>query len=102
MPKFNRSVKVPGKSAEELYQRIAQDIDRFIEKGTLGVGSYDLKRNQDQKTVVVTHKLVTATLVCKENSLELEANLSIMALPFKSKIDEGINRWLEKTFQIKV
>ena len=46
--------------------------------------------------------MITATLACEEGAIGLDAKLSLLAAPFRSKIDEGINRWIAKTFNITV
>jgi hypothetical protein len=100
MPSYSRTVKIPGKSAQELYDKVASEIDRFISKGSLP-GQIDINRDPGQKQVSVTHSMVSATLHCEEGQLRLDAKLSLLATPFRSKIDDGINRWLEKTLNVK-
>jgi hypothetical protein len=100
MPSYSRTVKVPGKSAQELYDKVAGDIERFLSKGSLP-GSLDIDRDPERKQVHVKHSMVTATLLCADGQLQLDAKLSLLATPFRSKLDEGIDRWLEKALNIK-
>ncbi len=98
MPSYSRKVKVPGKSAQELYDKVSTDIDRMM--GRVSLGKFDIDRDAGKRQVTLNSSLVTATLHCQEGELQLDAKLSLMAAPFRSKIDEGIDRWLEKTFNI--
>ena len=98
MPNYTRKVDVPGKSAQELYDRVSQDIDRFIEK--ISIGKYDLYRDPQQKKVTLKASMVTAVLTCTDGVLQLDAQLSLLAAPFRGKLDDAINRWLGKTFNL--
>jgi hypothetical protein len=100
MPSFTREVRIPGKSSKDLYDQVSTGIERFMEK--VSIGQYDIQRDPAKKTVSVKASMVTATLVCTEEKLVLEAKLSMLAAPFRSKIDEGINKWISKTFGIQV
>jgi hypothetical protein len=92
-------VKIPGKSSQELYDKVSSDIDRFIGKAA-PLGKFDIERDAGGKQVKLKSSMVSATLVCLEGELKLEASLSLFAAPFRSKIDEGIDKWLAKTFNI--
>lgn len=88
-----------------MFEKVAADIDHFVGKGGLGshalAKSVEINRDASAKRVSVKSTFATAVLICQEGEMVLEAKLSLMALPFRSKIDESIDRWLEKTFQIK-
>jgi protein involved in ribonucleotide reduction len=98
MPSYSRTVQIPGKSSQELYDKVSGDIDRFMEKA--GVGKVEIERNAAKKQLNIKSSMFSATLSCLEGSIGLDGKLSLLATPFKSKIDEGINRWLSKTFNI--
>lgn len=100
MPSYSREVTIPGKSSQELYDRVSQDIDRFMNKAS--IGNFEVDRDPGKKEVCVKSSMVTATLVCDDGKLRLDAKLSLLAAPFRSKIDEGINKWIAKTFNISV
>ncbi len=99
MPSYSRKVEIKGKSAQELYDKVAGDIDRFVSK--IPMGKFDIDRNASAKTVDVKSSMATASLVCKEGCIELNVKLGLMAAPFRGKLDEGINKWLSKTFGIQ-
>lgn len=99
MPSYTRKVEVPGKSSQELYDTVSSDISRFLEK--TGIGKFDLERDPGKKCVSFKSSMVSATLRCTDGALELDAKLSLLATPFRSKIDEGIDRWVAKTFGAK-
>jgi hypothetical protein len=96
MPSYTRTVKVPGKTSQELYDRISSGIDAFLQKTP--IGKYDLERDPEKKSVRFKSSMASASLLCGEGSIELEAKLSLFAAPFRSKLDEGIDRWIAKTF----
>ena len=96
MPSYSRQVQVPGKTSQELYDKVAQDIERFMSKSS--IGKFDVARDAVAKTVSIKSSMVTATLACEEGSIRLNAQLSLFAAPFRSKIDEGIDKWIAKTF----
>jgi len=99
MPSYKKSVKVTGKSADQLYEIVKDELDQLIKK--FMVGSYEIIPDSKKFTFELKAKPVQAILYCKNESLILEGSLSLMLYPFKSKIDEAIDRWLEKTLQIK-
>lgn len=96
MPSYKREVKVPGKSSQELYDKVSQDIERFLSKASLG--AVDIQRDAAKKQLAVKNAMFSATLFCEEGLLRLDGSLSFVALPFKSKLDEGIDKWIAKTF----
>lgn len=97
MPSYTRKVQVPGKSAQELYDKVSGDIQRFMEKAS--IGKVDIERDPAKKQIHVKSSMFSATLNCVEGAMELDGKLSLMAVPFKSKIDEGIDKWIAKTFK---
>jgi hypothetical protein len=98
MPSYSKKVQIPGKSSQELYDKVSVDIDRFLEKA--GIGKVEVERKAGSKQVLIKSSMVTATLSCVDGAIDLDAKLSLLAAPFKSKIDEGISRWLSKAFNI--
>ena len=98
MPTYSRHVQIPGRSADEIYNKISEGIDRFLSKSS--VGSYDLDRQPAQKTITAKSSLFTASLICTDGSVRLDAKLSLLAAPFRSKLDEGIDKWIAKTFGV--
>lgn len=98
MPSYNRKVEIPGRSAQELYDQVAGDIDRFLEKTP--IGDYDIDRKAELKRVEVKSKMFSANLICQDGVLALEVKLSLLAAPFKGKLDEGIDKWLAKRFDL--
>jgi hypothetical protein len=100
MPSYTREVRVPGHNAQQLYDKISVGIDRFMEK--TGIGGYEIERDPAKKEVRLKASMISATLSCSEEKLTLDAKLSLLATPFRSKIDQGIDKWVAKTFGIKV
>ena len=96
MPSYSRKVPVPGKTAQELYDKVSSDIERFMEKAS--IGKVDIERDPGKKQVHVKSSMFSATLNCRDGAMELDGKLSLMAMPFKSKLDDGIDKWIAKTF----
>lgn len=96
MPSYSRKVEIPGKNADQIYEAVSRDIDKFLSKSA--IGNYDVTRSSRDKVVSVSAKLFSAELTSGDNVLHLDVKLSLIAAPFKSKLDQGIDRWLAKTF----
>jgi len=101
MPAYRREAKLPGKSAKELYSLVERELDSLMKKLTVGQ-SYTLTPNPAQCSFRLDAKVVKATLQCTDGLLRLEGEMSFMLLPFKGKIDSAIDRWIEKTFGVKL
>ena len=93
MPSYSRKVDLPGRSAQEIYDKVAGDIDRFLGKGSLPV-QVDIERDAGKKEVRAKSSMFSATLVCRDGVIQLDAQLSLLATPFKGKLDEGITKWI--------
>jgi Putative polyhydroxyalkanoic acid system protein (PHA_gran_rgn) len=98
MPSYSRQVSIPGKTSQELFEQVAHDIDRFMSK--VSIGKYEIEKNPTRKEVSIKSSMVSATLICREEQVTLDAKLSLLAAPFRSKLDESIDRWLAKTFNL--
>ena len=98
MPSYQRQVEIPGRTAQELYDRASQDIEKFLSK--VSIGTFDVERDPSRKEVHIRGSIFSATLVCQESRMELRAQLSLLAMPFRGQLDDGINRWLSKTFDL--
>lgn len=96
MPSYSRKVKIQSKSSQELYQKISEEIDRFLEKSS--IGKYELERHPEQKKIKAKSALFSAELTCQEEIVILDVQLSLLATPFKSKLDDGLTKWLNKHF----
>lgn len=100
MPKYSRTIPIPGKSARDLYDRVAADIENFISKTP--IGKYEIDRDAAARKVRFKSQMASATLTCNEGSIQLDAELSLLAAPFRPKLDEGINKWLARAFNHQV
>lgn len=94
MPSYQRKIPIPGKSAKEIYGFIDQHLDSLLAK--FSVGNMGVKRNAAAHQFAIESSMFNATLSCLEGSVELNGKLSMLATPFKGKIDEGIDRFLAK------
>ena len=88
---------VPGKNAQELYDRLSKAVDRLIEKNPM-MGKTEVKREAEARKLHLKSSLFSATLSFSDATIHFDAQLSLMALPFRSKFDEGLDKWLDKTF----
>lgn len=96
MPSYSKQIAVPGKSSQDIYRRVSEELPRFLEKTP--IGKYDLTQNDAKKTVSVVSSLFNATISCEDGAIRLNGTLSFMAAPFKGKLDEGLERWVSKAF----
>ena len=96
MPSYSRKIEIPGKSAQELYDKVSTDIDRFL--GKVPIGKYDVDCDPSKKEVRAKASMFSATLRCEEGGICLEAKLSLLAAAFRGKLDAGIDKWLAKAF----
>jgi hypothetical protein len=100
MPKYSRNVSIPGHNADALYERVSADIEKFLSKTP--IGKYDINRDAPGKKVAFKSQLASAMLVCTDNTIQIDVDLSLFAAPFRSKLDEGLNKWLAKAFNVQV
>ncbi len=96
MPSYSKEVKILGKTSDQLYEKVAVEIDRMLEKSNLG--KYEVVRRPEKKELEIKSSLFSAVLKCTDGKISLNGKIGMMALPFKAKIDSGIDRWLAKTF----
>ncbi len=96
MPAYNKKVRVPGKSANELYEKISKDIEHMVAKW--GLPNAKLSRDDAKKQVLLKAPMVDATLSCVDGEIRLDAQLGLLAMPFRSKIDEQVDKWVNRTF----
>ena len=96
MASFTKKFPVPGKSAGEIYTSIANGIEHFLSKTPLGNVAID--RDEAGKKVSFKSSMASGTLTAAEGELNVEISLSMLASAFKGKIDEGVTKWLTKTF----
>jgi hypothetical protein len=94
MPSYQRKIAVPGKTAEQIYGVVDQHLEGLLSK--FSVGKIGVKKDPSSRKIGIESPMFSATLSCLEGAVELDGKLSLMATPFKSKIDEGIDRFLSK------
>lgn len=100
MPKYSRNVSIPGKSAQDLYDRVSADIEKFISKTP--IGKVDIQRDETAKSVAFKSSMASAKLLCADGTIQIDVDLSMFAAPFRSKLDEGLNKWLQRAFNLQV
>lgn len=96
MASYSKTFQVPGKKADSIYSSVSNDIDRFLSKSP--IGSYEVKRDDAAKKVLFKSSMASGTLSAKDEQLQVEISLSLLATPFKGKIEEGVTKWLAKAF----
>lgn len=97
MPSYSKKVDIPGKSADDLYQKLSSEIERFVQKATSG-GKYEITRNEAEKKFSIKSSLFSGDVKCEEGCMKLDLSLSLLAAAFRGKLDEGIDKWISKTF----
>ena len=96
MPKYSRTVEIPGKKALEIYEKVLKDVTRWQEKGSFG--KMDVKQNPSRTSIDLKGMMFEGTLILSDGKAQVDFNLSLFAAPFRSKIDEQIDRWITKSF----
>ena len=96
MANYSKNIPIPGKSATDIYTAITRDIDKFLSKTP--IGKYELNRNDESKEISFKSNMASGSLTAKEGEVKVDIALSFLATPFKGKLDEGIQKWLTKTF----
>lgn len=99
MPSYSRTIALPGNTADEIYNRISHAIGKFEEKDTGKFGKFHFSRDDGEKTVQMKSTHVTANLHCRDGEVFLEGKLSFLVSAFRSRIDAGIDQWIEKSFK---
>ena len=96
MPAYKKKIAVKGKSSKELYDKIASGIDYFL--GKYPLGKHEVSRDASGQKVHLKSSMVTLELRCLEGEIHIEGSLSLVAMAIRGKLDEGIDRWIAKTF----
>lgn len=96
MASYSKTFPVPGKLADAIYNSVANDIDRFLSKSP--IGNYEIKRDDVTKQVSFKSSMASGTLAAQDGLLKIDISLSLLATPFKSKIEDGVTKWLTKAF----
>lgn len=96
MPGYEKTVQVPGKSGADIYAKVDAELERFLSRASLGDAKID--RDRDRLSIAVKSGMFTGKLQCFDGGMKLDGKLSLLALPFKSKLDEGIDKWVSKFF----
>jgi|SRR5690606_17897130 len=100
MPSYQRQISLPGKTADEIYSRVSQAIDKFLAKDDAGkFGKFEFHRDDASKTIRLESSQVTALRRCQEGGVQLEGKLSFLVAAFRGKIDSWIDQWIERAFK---
>ena len=83
MSVYTRKVRLTGKSAKEIYDKISQDIDQW--SGKIGLPNVKFKKDPEAKKVEVHSPMFNITLVCVDGEARLDGKLGMLALPFRSR-----------------
>lgn len=98
MAKFTKSFNIPGKNGQMIYQAISENIEKFLSKTP--IGEHELKKDDAKKEISFKASMASGTIRAQDDGVHVDISLSLLATPFKGKLEEGINKWLSKTFGI--
>ena len=96
MASFKKTFPLPGQSAKKIYSVVAGDIERFLSKTPLS--NVQIDRDPSTNEVSFKSSMASGSLTAHEQSLTVQVTLSFLASAFKGKIEEGVTKWLTKTF----
>jgi len=91
---IQKDISLPGQSAEQIYQRVNEGIDQYLKQ--LPVEGSSLSKDEVKKQFLMESKMFTAKLVCLEEKISIEIKLGFLASAFRSKIESGLDHWLNK------
>lgn len=101
MPAFKKTISVPGLKKDEIYARVKTEVGRAQEKlkdSTNPLAKFDVNFRDEICEVGVKAKLFSGSLTFRDGQVEATFDLSILATPFRSQIDEQIDRWVTRAF----
>lgn len=101
MAKLKKTFSVPGFDADSIYEKMIKDIDKWKTSNEAMLGKIEIQNDPSHNKLSFTSKWVSAHLFCEDNVITIEAELGLFAMPFKSKVEEGIAKWIQKSFQTK-
>lgn len=96
MPAYSKKVPLPGRTAQEIYEKISVDLEQLTAKG--GLPNARLSRDPANRRMELKSPMFDAVLVCLDGEIRLDAKLGLLALPFRSKLDEQIEKWVGRSF----
>lgn len=96
MASFSKKFSVPGKSSDHIYSAISSGIEQFLSKTPLG--NVDVQRDDQSKKVSFKASMASGSLTALDGEVQVDISLSLLASAFKGKIDDGITKWISKTF----
>lgn len=99
MPSYERTIPVPGKTAQEIYSRVSHAIGKFQGKDTGRFGKFEFKLDPAARSIRLESSQVTADLLCRDGEVLLKGKLSFLISAFRGKIDSFIDEWITKSFQ---
>ena len=97
MANFSKIFSIPGQNADAIYTATASNIEHFLSK--VPMGTFEIDRDPTEKKVSFKSSMASGTVTASEGSLRVDITLSFLASAFKGKIDEGVTKWLTKTFK---
>ena len=98
MPKFSKTFTLPGISADQSFTKITAEIERWKKAQESLMGNIALAQDSAKKEMSLESKFVNATLTCTDGAVTIAGDLSFFALPFKGKVEAGIEKWVHSSF----
>ncbi|MEE8398048.1 MAG: hypothetical protein V3S89_03515 [Desulfobacterales bacterium] len=98
MRKYAKEVAIPGVSAQDIYRKITRGIDSML--GRMSIRNLDVTRNDDLRSIDIKSSHVSGTLICDEGIISVKGKLSLIAGPFRLKMDNAIENWVSRNFAI--
>ncbi|HTL12899.1 MAG TPA: hypothetical protein VL588_10450 [Bdellovibrionota bacterium] len=96
MPSYKRDLRINGRTADEIYEKVQGGIENFLSKTP--IGKHEISKDPEKRVVSVKSGMFSGDLICSDGLVKVDASLSFMAMPFRSKLDEGLDKWVAKTF----
>lgn len=91
-----------GYSTEEIYQIVDAQLEHFLKKGLPdAAGEYKLERFPEKREMKLQSKWANGHLTVGDQAVQLSLELAWLAVPFKAKVEESLQRWFHKNFPVR-
>ncbi len=96
MRKYAKEITIPGVSAQDIYQKVTDGMDDFLDK--IPIGKLAVTRHDDTQSIEIESSHVVGTLECVEGLIRVSGKLSLLARPFRPRMDAAIDSWISSNF----
>ncbi len=93
MAAIQKTITLTGRSAAEIYELLARDLETWSKHSALP--GIKIEPHPQEQTVRLQSQWVNANFRCFDGQIQVQAELSWMARPFRSKIEAQLDKWVQ-------